>query len=178
MYLMILQKLRQVLPSRPIQNCSIYRWKLDLFFSLILATHSVLLLLLLLGYCIGRVMSYWPCSKMAWAPYGRDGVEGVSSSSQRVFGSGRLEQDSAAKESSCCPPPLALCYARWRPLDLRTEKAYVNTETQHKITNDKINNALVYFQNTGSLKTELQKTMFLNKNNVSKQHFSVGWIKT
>ncbi|CAM4614437.1 unnamed protein product [Leuciscus chuanchicus] len=59
---------------------------------------------------------------MAWAPYGRDGVEGVSSSSQRVFGSDRLEQYSAVKESSCCPPPPALCYARWRPLDLRTEK--------------------------------------------------------
>lgn len=163
MYLTILQNLRQVLPSRPIQNCSIYRWKLDLFFSLILATHSVLLLLLLLGYCIGRVMSYWPCSKMAWAPYGRDGVEGVSSSSQ-VFGSGRLERDSAAKESSCCPPPPALCYARWRPLDLRTEKVYVNSETQHKITNDKMNNALVYFQNTGSLWLN-----WIAKNNVSEQ---------
>lgn len=108
--------------------------KIRLFFSpLIGYSYSVLCLLLLSGYCIGTVMSNWPCSKMAWAPYGRDGVEGVSSSSQRVFGSGRLEQYSAVKESSCCPPPPALCYARWRPLDLRTEKVHVNSETQHKM---------------------------------------------
>lgn len=82
---------------------------------------------------IALVMSNWPCSKMAWAPYGRGGVEGVSSSSQKVFGSGQLERNSAAKESSCCPPPPALCYAQWRPLDLRTERGYVNYETWQKI---------------------------------------------
>ncbi len=91
------------------------------FLPLVLAT-QILLRSYFCFQAIALVMSNWPCSKMAWAPYGRGGVEGVSSSSQKVFGSGRLERNSAAKESSCCPPPPALCCARWRPLDLLNRK--------------------------------------------------------
>lgn len=59
-----------------------------------------------------------PCSKTAWAPCGKDGAVGVSSSSQLVCGSDHPSQGFAGPFFSLWRPLPALCHAPWRPWDL------------------------------------------------------------
>lgn len=59
-----------------------------------------------------------PCSRMAWAPCGKDVAVGVSSSSRLVCGSDRPLQDFAGPFFSPWLPLPPLCHAPWRPWDL------------------------------------------------------------
>lgn len=59
-----------------------------------------------------------PCSRTAWAPCGRDGAEGVSSSSPQVCGSGHPSRGFAGPFFSLELSLPALCHVLWWPWDL------------------------------------------------------------